>query len=675
VLSHEIKTRSRRERAAKKTRARFQRATEQTSATAELAWHDLKLQILDRVSHILASTVDAEAALREAVTLFQQVFAHRGCAICLADPEQENLTLVAASGSLTHVSERELKNAAQTEPRTMAQYATPLWRGEEIIGLLRIEGASVGEFREHELEAIEIFARQASVALREVIVVREAKVALEKFLDLHAHTHDGYCSFTPDGAIVEINDTQLTWLGYPRETVVGRWRASELLIASGAAAFPDFMARLASAGKAMLETEQICRDGRTIPVRIHARAVFDEGGQFIEAHATIRDLSAEKLLLNRLTSNRKNDSLGHLFGVIAHEFNNLLTGVIGFNALARRQVGAEHRASRSLLEIERAAKGAVALISQLLAFGRSRNSRPAPVDLNQIVRDTARFLEAALPETISLRCLPGECAGTINADQELIQQLILSLCASPYRATDEPGELLIETGHAILDDKFALRHVGARPGSYHFISVTDTGRRVDEEKLRLLREQFFNPEACADSHSLRLAMAQEAVRNYDGYITAESLPGQGVVFTIYLPATATLARTTSTVAAVPRGGSETILVVDDEPMVARFVEQMLSGYGYRILAAESGQAALSLYQQRQAAIDLIVTDVVMPEMQGPELCRAIRQINPAAKVLLTSGYSTSDELRKLIAEGTPFIQKPYQGDDLAARVRGILDES
>lgn len=645
--------------------------TGQSQAAVDLVWHDLKLQILDRVNLILAATVDAEMALQEAVKLFQQVFGHRGCAVYLADARQESLTLIAASGELAGGRQ----NQSQPEPSApeAAQYSTPLWRGEEIIGLLRVDGRTQGEFRDHELEAIEIFARQASVALRQVVVTREARAARKRFLDLYASAQDGYCSFLSDGTILEINETQLGWLGYTRPEVIGRWTVSDLLIASGSTAFPEFVARLRAEGQAMLETEQICRDGRTIPVLIHARADFNEEGEFVQAHATVRDISAEKQLLAQLAQLQKRDSFSHLAGVIAHEFNNLLTGIIGFNALARRQIGEQHRASRNLAEIERAAKGAVSLVTQLLAFGRSQLSRPEPTELNLLVRDAVRFLESALPDTVRIACLPGDSAGTINADQELIQQVVLSLCVSANR-TDECRELLIETGHTILDEQFVLKHPGARPGSYHFIRITDTGSQPEEEMLQRLTDQYFNVALCQDSQSLRLAMAQQIIRNQDGYITARCESGRGMVFTICLPAVRALTRAASEATAGPRGGGETILVVDDEPMVSRLVQEMLSSYGYNILTAPNGREALNLYRARGAEIALVITDVVMPEMQGPELCREIQKLRPAARVLLTSGYSRSEELRDLIAEGVPWIQKPYQGDDLAYKVRRVLDD-
>ncbi|HWQ35089.1 MAG TPA: response regulator [Blastocatellia bacterium] len=643
----------------------------QSQAVADLVWHDLKLQTLDRVNLILASTVDTEVALQEAVRFFQQVFGHRGCAVYLADDRQESLTLIAASGEVT--GGRQSQALTGPSAPEVAQYSTPLWRGDEIIGLLRIDGGTRGEFRDHELEAIGIFARQASVALRQVVVTREARTARKRFLDFYASAQDGYCSFLSDGAILEINETQLGWLGYRREEVIGRWTLPDLLIASGSAAFPEFVARLQAEGRATLETEQICRDGRTIPVLIHARADFSEDGKFVQAHATVRDISSEKQLLEQLAQVQKRDSLSHLAGVLAHEFNNLLTGIIGFNALARRQIGEQHRASRSLMEIERAAKGAVSLVTQLIAFGRSQLSRPEPTDLNLLVRDAVRFLESALPDTVSITCLPGDSAGTINADQELIQQVVLSLCASANR-TDERRELLIETGHTVLDEQFVLKHPGARPGSWHFIRITDTGSQPDEEMLQRLSDQFFNVALCQDSQSLRLALAQQIIRNHDGYITARSESGRGVVFTIFLPAVRALIRTASEAAAGTRGGGETILVVDDEPMVSRLVREMLSSYGYNILTASNGREALSLYRERGAEIALVITDVVMPEMQGPELCREIQKLRPDARLLLTSGYSTSEELQRLIAEGVSWIQKPYQGDDLAYKVRRVLDE-
>lgn len=639
----------------------------------ELVRHDLKLQIVERVNQILASTIDAEIALQDAVSFFQQVFDHRGCAVYLADIKQDKLALLAASGEVTGGAERALTDGMMEARSGVVQYSTPLWRGEEIIGLLRVEGALNTGFREYELETIESFARQASVALRQVLVAREARQAREKFLDLYRHAHDGYFSFPADGTITEINDTQLTWLGYKRDDVVGRWRVADLLIASGSVAFPDFLARLMMDGKAGMESEMICSDGGTIPVRIHARAGFREVGESLLCHATVQNITDEKKLLAQLELAQQRDSIGHLVGVMAHEFNNLLTGIIGFSSLAQRQIGTEHRAIRSLREIDRAAKGAVSLVSQLLAYGRSQLSRPEPVELNHLTEETVKFLRSTLPDSVSLSYMQGNNAGTVHADPGLIQQVVLSLCAGAHLSAGEKRNLSIETGHTVLDSDFVEQHPGARPGSCHFIRITDNGTQMSEEARQQLFDHLFSVTDCADGNSLRLAMAQRIICSHDGYLAVESGARAGTIFTIYLPAVRALTRSASGLNAEQRGGSETIMVVDDEPMVAGLVQELLGSYGYRVLTAANGRQALSLYQSRSAEINLVITDVVMPEMPGPELCREIQRLNPCARVLLTSGYSTSNELRNLLAEGVPYIQKPYQGDDLVNKVRQVLD--
>jgi PAS domain S-box-containing protein len=673
--------------------------TEQKQTELELARRNLELSVLDRVNRGLAAPLDVEAALGEAVTLFQQGFGYLVCSVYLLDREQHTLSLIASSGypiaEAYHVlplSSRGLipmvaatgtpihSRDARRDPhylavdeRVCAEYATPLRRGAEIIGVLNIEGDREGGFTERELSVIDSFAVQAAIALTQAAMYREAVAARDKFLDLYHNAPDGYHSCTPDGTIIEINDTELKRLGYAREEVVGKLRFQDLLTASEAARLPELMAELAEKGSLSLESAQVKRDRTTMPVRIQAKAIYRAAGELQGYYSRVRDISAEKQLLAQLIQAQKIDSVGRLAGGIAHDFNNLLTGILGFTALAMRQLGKDHPTYASLVEVERAAQRAARLVSQLLAYSRRQLAKPEPLDLNQLVRETAKFLARTLPETIKINLRLAEAVETVRADHAQLQQVLLNLCVNARDAMSEGGELLIETGNARLDEEFVSRHLGAKAGAYTYFRVTDTGAGMDAGTLARIFEPFFTTKEVGQGTGLGLAMVYGIVKSHDGYVTVESQPGQGAVFQVYLPSCD--AQVKPLVAPLPqiKGGSETILIVEDEPMVAGLAQEVLAGYGYTVFITNNGRDALAAYRERRGTIDLVIADVVMPEMGGTELYQALKRLNPQAQVLLSSGYSLSPDLRNFIAQGVPFIQKPYQVEELACVVREILD--
>ncbi len=495
----------------------------------------------------------------------------------------------------------------------------------------------------------------------------------DKYLDLYHHAPDGYYSFTPDGTIVEINETQLKRLGYTCEEVVGKMRAQNFLTASSAVAFSDFMAELAEKGEASAEFEMVKKDKATIHTRISTRAIYTDAGELALCHASARDITAEKQLLAQLIQAQKVDSVGRLAGGIAHDFNNLLTGILGFTSFARRQIGPEHQANQSLAEVEQAARRAATLVQQLLAYSRQQISRPEPLELNQQIEETAKFLARILPETIKLKLCLGQQVDKVKVDPTQLQQVIVNLCVNARDAMNSVGEIVIETGNAVFDEHFVQTHLGARAGAYAYFSVADSGVGMEPEVLNRIFEPFFTTKAVGKGTGLGLSMVYGIVKSHEGYVTVESEVGKGSIFRVYLPAYQGEVRKRNSKAFPVRGGNETILVVDDEPTILSLAKQALSSYGYKVLTAASGSEALEIYRRHHDEIALVISDVVMPDASGTELHQALQSLRPAVRVLLSSGYSVSQDLKKYLAQGVPFIQKPYQVEELARMVRKVLD--
>ncbi|HZS03518.1 MAG TPA: response regulator [Blastocatellia bacterium] len=490
---------------------------------------------------------------------------------------------------------------------------------------------------------------------------------------LYHHAPDGYISFTSDEVITRTNETLLKWTGFSSPEVIGKLHLDELIVTGNRGDYGDFLNRLVEDGRASLEAELVARGGNKTPVQVIARAAFRTPGERVLYHATIRDISHEKQLLAQLIQAQKVESVGRLVGGIAHDFNNLITGILGFSGLSLRQLGPDNPVARNLAEIEKAAQGAAKLVSQLLAYSRRQIGKPVPTDLNQLIRENAGFLTRTLTETVKVNVQLSDEQTTVKADPGQIHQVLLNLCVNARDAMNGTGTLTIETGRARFDEEFIRTHLGSKAGDYAYFSITDTGSGMDEFTKQRIFEPFFTTKEVGKGTGLGLSMVYGIVKSHDGYITVESEPGRGATFRVYLPLCREAVQVAAPQAATTKGGRETILVVEDEPIVLLVAQQVLSDYGYTLLAAANGRDALATFRNRPGEISLVITDMWMPEMTGTDLLCELRRTNPDVRVLLTSGYSVSPDLKKAITEGFPFLQKPYRGDELAKMVREILD--
>src|SRR5581483_2442613 len=462
----------------------------------------------------------------------------------------------------------------------------------------------------------------------------ELEALRDRFLDLYNNAPDGYCSFLPDGWIVEANETQLRRLGYTHDEVVTGMRLTDFFPPEEAGKFPVLIEELTTRGEYSFETLQLRRDRTAVETRVSCRAVRDQSGGITLCHATLRDISEEKQLRDQLIQARKIESVGQLAGGIAHDFNNLLTGILGFTGFAMRQVGEDHPAWQSLEEVERAAQRASTLVAQLLAYSRQQISCPEPVDLNSLIGETAVFLRETLPETVDLTVSLGDQVSTVIADQAQIRQVLLNLCDNASQAMGGRGKLTITTGNAILDEQFVRHNLGSKPGAYSCFSVEDAGCGMSEEARRRVFEPFFN--GGGKGAGLGLSMVYGVVKSHDGYITVRSEAGIGSCFVVYLPASGAGLRKKIEPQAQAMGGNATILFVDDEPVVASLACQVLAGYGFEILTAASGTEAVEIYRHRAGEIDLVISDVVMPGMGGTALCQELMRLNPEARIILST---------------------------------------
>ncbi|TAJ09325.1 MAG: response regulator [Nitrospirae bacterium] len=378
----------------------------------------------------------------------------------------------------------------------------------------------------------------------------------------------------------------------------------------------------------------------------------------------------------QLRQSQKLEAIGQLAGGVAHDFNNLLTIIGGYSQFLLKSLTPQDAAFHDVEEIRKATKRATALTQQLLAFSRKQSRQPTALDLNDVVTDLTRMLRRLLGEHIHLVTQQAPDPVVVQEDPTQIEQIIVNLAVNARDAMPRGGTLTLETAYVDLDQAFSRRHPGTKPGRYVRLSVKDTGTGMDAKTLARCFEPFFTTKPSGQGTGLGLATVYGIVKQSEGAIDIQSKVGQGTTMTIYLRRWDTQAGATTTVAdagCIPRG-TETVLVVEDDAVVRTLIRKVIEQHGYTVLDAVSGPAALALAEQEPGAIHLLVTDVVMPEMSGPDLVTQLTAVRPGLKALYLTGYAeVATANRTPAGRDTLLLQKPFTPEELALKVREALD--
>jgi signal transduction histidine kinase/CheY-like chemotaxis protein len=389
------------------------------------------------------------------------------------------------------------------------------------------------------------------------------------------------------------------------------------------------------------------------------------------------DVTEQRQNEEQLRVAHRMESVGRLAGGIAHDFNNLLTVIINHTAFAAKDVGKEDPLQADLAEIGKAAERAGLLTRQLLAFSRKQVLKPQVLDLNKIVGGMEEMLRRLLGEDIDLAVVLAVGLGKVMADPGQIEQVVMNLAVNARDAMPDGGKLTIETAYVELDDAYSSQHVGMKPGPYVMLSVSDTGCGMDERTRARLFEPFFTTKQTGKGTGLGLATVYGIVKQSGGDIWVYSEPGHGTTFKVYLPHELSAKETGERASQLTTDavGTETILVVEDEDAVRNLAKRILERAGYTVLTAANGGEALVICGKQQGSVGLVLTDVVMPGMNGKELADRLARLYPNLRVLYMSGY-TDDAIvhRGVLAPGTHFIGKPFNAADLTRMVREVLDE-
>jgi len=506
-----------------------------------------------------------------------------------------------------------------------------------------------------------------------------------------------------DGTIALANEQAVQLFGWPREELIGR--SVELLVPERfrhvhpthrARYMADPRTRPMGAGLDLFGRR---RDGSEFPAEISLAGIETDEG--VLAVAAIRDVSErvaaaherERLeaelqrarrveaerekesLAEQLNQMRRLESVGQLAGGVAHDFNNILGVILNYAEFVADEIGEDSPAYEDVEEIRRAAQRAAALTRQLLIFSRRDVVRPRVLDVNAVLADVDKLLRRAIGEHVTLEVRPAFDLWPVEADPGQLEQVIVNLAVNARDAMPDGGHLLIETANAELDVEAAPLYGDLPPGRYARVVVSDTGVGMDGETVRHAFEPFFTTKPKGEGTGLGLATVYGIVTEAGGAIQLYSEPGVGTTVKAYLPASGgSVARHEPERLRRPRANGESVLVVEDEDGVRRLTERILGRAGYRVLSAPNGHAALELCARADERVDLLLTDVIMPEMLGPELAEQAVAGRPGLRVLFMSGYSHQMIARRRVAErDVAFVEKPFTSETLLAGVREALD--
>jgi len=565
-------------------------------------------------------------------------------------------------------------DVARNGSRSLDWMGVPLKVNNHTFGALVVQTYSRNiRYGERDKEILTFVARQVASAVEIKRNEQALRRSEARYRSLVQSSVYGIYRSSLQGRFLDVNPALITMLGYGS--------AEEVLLLDpekDVFAQPEEHNRLIEEFRRTgrldgLEVKWKRKDGNTVTVRISGRAVSsaDEPADVLEAIA--EDVTDRRALEDQFRQAQKMEAVGRLAGGVAHDFNNLLMVISGYAEVILAELNLEHPLYDKARSIQQASDRATTLTRQLLAFSRKQLLELKVVDVNAIVADMERLLRPLIGENVELITRLASEAGFTRADAGQLEQVLMNLVVNAKDAMPGGGRLAIETQNVVVDESHRRGQNFIRPGNYVMLSVSDTGMGMDKETQSRIFEPFFTTKEKGKGTGLGLSTVYGIVKQSGGYVMVQSEIGQGTTFNIYLPQIEGVTEKLSTpVARSAEGGTETILLVEDEESVRQLVRETLSSRGYHVLEAENGEAALDV-AMREEKIDLVITDVIMPGMGGRELVQHLAKSRPESKVLYLSGY-TEDAIVSEggMGNGTAFLQKPFTLQNLSRKVREVL---
>ena len=559
--------------------------------------------------------------------------------------------------------------------------------GDETLGLLQLNDRAKGRFTPEFIAFLESAADQIAIALAQRLAQAMLRASEDKFRTVADWTYDWEMWSDPQARLLYLSPSVERISGYRVDEYFSDPDLLHRIV------FPEDRARwdqhvrewrANTAEIAELDFRILARDGGPRWINHICRPVFGSDGQFLGRRESNRDITERKRaeveqekLQSQLQQMLKMESVGRLAGGVAHDFNNMLQVITSYVEIAMMKIDPSQPLHQYLKQIREAAQRAADLTRQLLAFARKQAVNPIVLDLNDTVSGILEMLRRLIGEDIDLVWIPGHELGKVKIDPSQIDQLLANLAVNARDAIAGVGKLTIETDNVVFDKAYCAAHAGFVPGEFVLLAVSDDGCGMDEKTLSHLFEPFFTTKGVGEGTGLGLATMYGIVKQNDGFINVYSEPGHGSTFKIYLPrckgevpmaSTAILAEAT-------RGGTETLLMVEDEKAILDLGKMMLEELGYTVLTAGTPGAAIRLAEEHVGAIHLLITDVVMPQMNGRDLAKQLSSIQPGLRCLFMSGYTANVIAhRGVLEQGVHFIPKPFSVTALAQKVREALGE-
>ena len=517
------------------------------------------------------------------------------------------------------------------------------------------------------------------------IVFDSLKISEEKFRSAFDYAGIGMALVGLDGGFISVNSFLLDILGYTEPELIAQ-KINLVIFPEDWETHDDLFRNLSQndSGRYQIEIRFQHKLGQVVWGILNVSLVRIQAGhpeysifQFTDITRWKNAEIEKERLETQLRQSKKMEAIGTLAGGVAHDFNNLLQAINGYTQLMLLDRSKDDPDYSNLMAIQKTGDRAAQLVRQLLQFSRRGDSERKFVNLNTAVEHARRILERTIPKMIDIQLLLGRGLWSVKADPVQMEQILLNLGTNAADAMPDGGRLTFETENVVLDMVNAQTLVGAEPGQYVMISVTDTGIGMDKETLGHIFEPFYTTKDIGKGTGLGLASVYGIVKSHDGYITCRSEPGYGAVFTMYFPATETRAVQEESPPETPvEGGIETLLLVDDENHVREFASRALERFGYTVLTACNGEEALKVYSERNVPIHLVILDIGMPGMGGYRCLNELLEIDPSAKILIASGYSVDGQVRKALDSGARgFVPKPYEIQTILNKVRAILNDN
>jgi PAS domain S-box-containing protein len=586
---------------------------------------------------------------------------------------------VAAGKTTTLGAERDAR-------ASQSSIAVPMLVRGRALGAFEVQSIEPGALTAEHVAAMQMAGHLAAIATQNVLLIereRQLRAVAENSEHRFRNLVQGLDAIVWEADAATLRYTFVSpqaeaLLGYP----VAEWLGEPaFLLKHTPTAQRDEISALRDtalrSGQGVLEYPVKSADGSTVWLRESLRVVRDSGDGAGQARGFLLDVTERKELENQLRQAQKMEAVGRLAGGVAHDFNNMLAVITGYCELILQSGPVEDRLSFALQEIRKAGERACSLTQQLLAFSRQSIVTHRVLDLNAVIRSAEGMLRRLIGEDIEIETTLDRALGHVTADPGQMTQMILNLAVNARDAMPQGGTLKIETRSVTLTRAQSRRYPDVAPGPYALLTVRDTGVGMDAAAAARIFEPFFTTKEVGKGTGLGLSTVHGIVKQSGGHIEVDTAPGGGAAFTIYLPTV----REKQAAAGDRRGageapaGSETILVVEDEDQVRMLVTRALRHQGYNVLEGADAREALNIARQQLEPIDLLLTDVVMPGMGGPQLARRLAETHPEARVLYMSGYTDDDILRHgVLAREVAFIQKPFAPQDLAIQVRRLLDK-